>query len=116
MKSCVDLPIVNDNVLELDESFHVSLERIQALNNADKINRIHITSAKAEINIIDDDGGDCTYVTCSNARIDRYYIFLLWGMHVTLPLLHTAPCFPRNHHCLCLVTASCFYSFCLDTF
>ena len=63
MKSCVDLPIVNDNVLELDESFHVSLESIQALNNADKINRIHFTSTKAEINIIDDDGGDCTYVT-----------------------------------------------------
>ena len=58
MKSCVDLPIVNDNVLELDESFHVSLERIQALNNNNKINRINITSAEAEITITDDDGGD----------------------------------------------------------
>ena len=56
----MDLTIVNDNVLEMDESFHVSLESIQALNNADKIDRIHITSAKAEINITDDDGGDCT--------------------------------------------------------
>ena len=58
----MDLTIVNDNVLELDESFHVSLESIQALNNHDMINRIHITSANAEINIIDDDGGDCTHM------------------------------------------------------
>ena len=58
----MDLPIVNDNVLELDESFHVSLEKIQALNNNNKINRINITSAKAEIDIFDDDGGDCTYL------------------------------------------------------
>ena len=65
----MDLTIVNDNVLELDESFHVSLESIQALNNADKIDRIHITTAKAEINITDEDGGDCTYVTNSNALI-----------------------------------------------
>ena len=69
----MNLTIVNDNVLELDESFHVSLESIQALNNPDKINRIHIISANAEINIIDDDGGDCTYVICSNTCmcIDR---------------------------------------------
>ena len=68
-RSCVNLTIVDDNVLELDESFHVSLESIQALNNHDKLNRIHITPAKAEINIIDEDGGDCTYVTNSNALI-----------------------------------------------
>ena len=54
----MDLTVVNDNVLEMEESFNVSLESIQALNNPNKINRIHITSANAEINIIDDDGGD----------------------------------------------------------
>ena len=68
-ESCVNLTIVNDNVLEMEESFHVSLESIQALNNADEINRINITSAKVEINIIDDDGGDCTYVIRSNACV-----------------------------------------------
>ena len=99
----MDLTIVNDNVLEMDESFNVSLESIQALNNHDKINRIHIISANAEINII---GGDCTYVIHSNTCmcIDRWVgagpvclpslHLLLWSMHVTLPLFYTAPYMP----------------------
>ena len=88
---------MNDNVLEMDESFNVSLESIQALNNSDKINRIHITSANAEINIIDDDGGDCTYmyvIHCIKCMYIDRWVGAGTHIHVSTSFIMGHACYP----------------------
>ena len=69
MKSCVDLIIVNDDVLEMVESFTVSLGNLNPNNSiqtedrfAHLTSRISIDPATAIIDITDNDGGGCTYV------------------------------------------------------
>ena len=69
MKSCVNLTIVNDDVLEMVESFTLSLGNSNPSNSiqtedrfAHLTSRISIDPATAVIHIIDNDGGDCTYV------------------------------------------------------
>ena len=68
-RSCVNLSIVNDDVLEMVESFTVSLGNSNPTNTIQTEDRFaHLTSsisidpATAIINIIDSDGGDCTDV------------------------------------------------------
>ena len=68
-KSCVNLTIVNDDVLEMVESFTVTLGNPNPNNSiqtedgfAHLTSRISINPETAEIHIIDNDGRDCTYV------------------------------------------------------
>ena len=68
-KSCVNLTIVNDDVLEMVESFTVSLGNPNPNNSiqtedrfAHLASRISIDPETAEIHIIDNDSRDCTYV------------------------------------------------------
>ena len=72
MKSCVNLTIVNDDVLEMVESFTVSLGNLNPNNSiqtedrfAHSTSRISIDPATAVIHIIDNDGGDCTPVNAN---------------------------------------------------
>ena len=68
-ESCVNLTIVNDDVLEMVESFTVSLGNPNPNNSiqtedrfANLTSRISIDPATAVINITDIDGGDCTHL------------------------------------------------------
>ena len=67
-KSCVNLTIVNDDVLEMVESFTVSLGNPNPNNSIQTEDRFtHLTSRisidppTAVIHITDIDGGDCTH-------------------------------------------------------
>ena len=79
-KICLNISIVNDDVLEMVESFTVSLGNTNP-NNSIKIgdrfahlaNRISIDPSTAVIYIIDSDGMDCKYVTCCS-RLKLFYI------------------------------------------
>ena len=48
---CEDLSLVNDNISETIESFHLTLERTSDLDS-----RIILNPSNAEVTIIDDDG------------------------------------------------------------
>lgn len=50
-RSCVEITIVNDRILEIDETFSVVLNRTSDLDS-----RITLDPTEAEIIIIDDDG------------------------------------------------------------
>ena len=86
-KSCVNLTIVNDDVLEMVESFTVSLGNSNPSNSiqtedrfAHLTSRISIDPATAVIHIIDNDGGNCTPV---NAKLLRF-IFLVYFQKLQL--------------------------------
>ena len=73
----MNLIIVNDDVLEMVESFTVSLGNPNPNNSiqtedrfAHLTSRISINPETAVIHIIDNDGGDCTY------KIQVIYIFV----------------------------------------
>ena len=68
-KTCLNLTIVNDDVLEMVESFTVSLGNTNPNNSiqtedrfAHLTSRISINPETAIIHIIDIDGGNCTHV------------------------------------------------------
>ena len=68
----MNLTIVNDDVLEMVESFTVSLGNPNPNNSiqtedrfAHSTSRISIDPATAVIHITDNDGGDCTYVNAN---------------------------------------------------
>ena len=58
IRSCVNIPITNDNTLENKESFFVNLNR----NGLDS--RITLDPTREEIEILDDDGSVVIPYTC----------------------------------------------------
>ena len=49
-RRCVEIPILNDKILEMDESFSVHIEETPDIDN------IILNTVYAEVQIIDDDG------------------------------------------------------------
>ena len=54
-ESCVDVPIVNDNIPEDDEMFNVSVQTSSVIVTDDPLT--------CKLTITDDDRGQCTYTT-----------------------------------------------------
>ena len=80
-KSCVNLTIVNDDVLEMVESFTVSLGNPNpniSIQTEDRFahltSRISIDPATAVIRITGIDGGDCTHVNAKYLNSYTLYI------------------------------------------
>ena len=94
----MNLTIVNDDVLEMVESFTVSLGNPNPNNNiqtedrfAHLTSRISIDPATAVIHITDIDGGDCTHV---NAKYLGSYLCIF--AEVTIGLEKTAITVPED--------------------
>ena len=93
-KICLNISIVNDDVLEMVESFTVSLGNTNP-NNSIKIgdrfahlaNRISIDPSTAVIYIIDSDGMDCKYVTCCSRLKLFYFAEVNVGLEKTIFLV-----------------------------
>ena len=68
-RSCVNMTIINDEILEDNETFEVTLEP-----NPDLDSRILLAPITAEINIIDDDCKLYTMLYIQSVRCDSCYL------------------------------------------
>ena len=74
-RQCVDVSIVDDETLELTETFIVTLDRTPALGN-----RIALKPVDGVIDILDNDGCKYDYFDFSNLEISLRMVQLLYSI------------------------------------